>query len=348
MQSAASGLDSGKPTEALYDADGRSVDTDEELRILGGGARTVNLSTKSSSNIASATVVNLATALSTYDASPPSTGSGSSEAASSSSSHPTPRTLAEQPPLQSQLQQEKTGSKRGGGLFAVDSSAQSMFYTPSGGAYDTAGAGGPVPPKVVAERGAAAADALMAGEFDLILHNFTANNIGIGTGGDGMAVPPAVPSEAYMYNSRGTENGFPITEFFQSGELPQLPPLSDPMALFDHFPEAEVPQSIFNFGGTGTARPTDVDVDLDAILGLQTLEASNNNFDFLMDDVLSAANSTSRNAGNNFDPNPNVQGRQGSQATVNGSVPVEAWHALMGDLEKLQAANFAGDVPSFQ
>lgn len=218
----ASGRNSGASTHGLHSNDGRSIDADEELRILGGGARTINL----------------------IPAPSPSASDGSKTRtvpmpnSAESASVPSARSI-------SNTETPKRSTERSSGLFAVGLSAQSVFCSPEQSTSATTS----LPSAPDSSR----YDASIQGPL-----NFIASNFGIGSGADAMARPPAMPSMDALRQpgaARGENLWF---SHLEGAQLPPVPPPSDPLSMLSSFCETSVPPSVQDIFGTsapGTGTP---------------------------------------------------------------------------------------------
>lgn len=297
----ASGLNSCEPTHGLYSNDGRSIDADEELLILSGGARTINL-TPAPSPLASVGSKNRNVPVTNSD------GSAIAPNAQNTSNTEAPK-----------------GSVRGSGLFAVDSSVQSVFYSSQ---QRTSKFTLSPPAQISNNHGVDIQGPL----------NFISNNLGIGTGADAMATPPAKPKIDAPHQPGAAGSTSPWLLTLAGGQLPTLPPPSDPLALLSLFCETSVPPSVQEIFRTCTPGNGGADTDgvgsamnMDAGMNLETFEASNMSFDFLMDDMLSARSASG--GGSQGQPQPQNAQSIGYSGYADGT---SAWHALLGQMEALQ------------
>lgn len=299
----ASGLTSGNPTQGLYGNDGRSVDADEELRLLGGGARTINIRSAPSSSA--------------------STGVKDRTTHASDQARTTFT-----PSAQSTSNME--GLKRSGcssELFAVDSDARSVFCSPQ---QDNNATASP------SARSGNNHDVDIQGPL-----NFIANNLGIGTGGDAMATPPMLPSEDELHQPGAAAGRSRYHPNLEGAELPTVPPPSDPLTLISSFYDTSIPhsaQAYFGAGPSGTGFVGSA-MDMDAGMDLGSFETSNMNFDFLMDNMLSSGSVSSTSSQNESQGQSQVQNGQSNgqnNGYPNDAVGAAAWHALLGEMQALR------------
>ena len=348
----ASGLNSGGPTQGLYTDDGRSADADEELRILGGGARTIKVPSRPSAS---------STTTSSTD-SPASTSTGSALSPNSHSSPPTS-------PEQSCQQQTQTTTWRESGLFAVGASEPSVFYAPNN---DTGNGFEAPPPSTLDGRSA----------FDGGRVNLSATNFGIGVGTDAnsnsnMFTQPSEPlgtSEQQMNDWRTTLESMGIPSLtpqtqtqVSDDQLELLSSFCDPsdMAAIQGLFEG-VPPDVFGIGGNSNSNSNSGDAiigggfaggagtiaDAGSVLGMGsgTFQASNTSFDFLIDDMLS---SDGRSSGSGSSERGPIQSGQSNGTEQENADAAAAWHSLLGEMQALQKSSdptqsvFTQDLPVF-